>query len=245
MGQAAFDFVSGIVIGEAVDWVAGKMHLGKNIGGAENTHNDILDYRKTDSKYNDFGEEIMSTRDFKRFIAEMQAKGLDVKIDSKGKVLVGEHVAGFDPETGIIYVKKKPTKLCVLHEGYHAEQFSFLGKKEYRNMKANLTKKEAYNIANDYIEKYGLTKGKSQDFEKYVTYYEDFYKAEGTVWLVVVEYPSLFSGDVEETTYVISDLTKEVVYVMDTNGSLITKHLASDNEEDDEWDCLESDCYIE
>ena len=107
------------------------------------------------------------------------------------------------------------------------------------NLKLNLTKEEAYEIANKYIDKYGFTKPVYNDIEKSVNFYPSFYKIDGPAWTVSVEYPSLFPGEIDETTYVISDKNKKVEYVIGPNGVPIAYHL-SNKLENDEWDSLDN-----
>ncbi len=77
------------------------------------------------------------------------------------------------------------------------------------NLKLNLTKEEAYEIANDYINKYGFTKPILNNIDKLVNFYSNFYNIDGPAWTVVVEYLSLCPGEIDETTYVISDKNKK------------------------------------
>lgn len=92
-------------------------------------------------------------------------------------------------------------------------------------MNTNLTKEEAYEIAEKYIKKYNFTENTDRDIDRYVTFYESIFNIEGAAWVVTVKYPSFFPGDIDETTYVISDTTKKVEFVMDSHGIIITHHL--------------------
>lgn len=110
------------------------------------------------------------------------------------------------------------------------------------NLKLNLTKEEAYEIANEYIDKYGFTKHSFNNIEKSVNFYPNFYNVDGPAWTVAVEYPALFPGETDETTYVISDKNKKVEYVIGPDGVPITYHLSNEldcDEENDEWDLVD------
>ena len=112
-------------------------------------------------------------------------------------------------------------------------------------METNIEKTEAFGIANDYIEKYGLTKQTSNNIDKAVTFYEKFDRIEGYAWLVVVEYRSLFSSDIEETTYVISEKTKQVEYIIDSNGRYLHPHVVVKTPLiEDEWDLYDDDLKL-
>ena len=99
---------------------------------------DNVDFRRKEVKYDELGQEIMSIKDYKNFKKEMESIGIGVEIDSKGNVLKGDYVAGFNPLDGVIYIKKKPTKLSARHEAFHAEQYLSLGKDKYLKLRPEL-----------------------------------------------------------------------------------------------------------
>ncbi|CAD5899479.1 conserved hypothetical protein [Carnobacterium maltaromaticum] len=116
---------------------------GGNSGNLRNSDSDFdLDHKKVQKLFNEFGEELMTIKDLKKIKLELQKINIDVTFDKKNKILKGTIVAGFDSSTGTIYIKKNPTKLSVLHEAYHAEQFTDLGKPEY--LKLSTIEKEEY-----------------------------------------------------------------------------------------------------
>jgi len=102
-------------------------------------------------------------------------------------------------------------------------------------MKLNLTKEEAYEIANEYIEKYQLRKNKCNDIEKCVTFYKKFKRIDGCVWVVAALERALDEFHTEitskfRTTYIISDRTKQVEQVIGGGGDYLTHHI-NDNME--------------
>ncbi|CAH8771914.1 zincin-like metallopeptidase toxin domain-containing protein [Paenibacillus dendritiformis] len=82
------------------------------------------------------GQRYASVRDWKTLKKTMQARGINVSIDSKGKILIdpltGERKAGgFNPYTGEIILKPDATLHEMIHETIHAEQWFKLGKENY------------------------------------------------------------------------------------------------------------------
>lgn len=116
---------------------------GGNSGNLRNSDSKFdLDTKKVQRQFTDTGEEIMSVKDLKKIRADLEKVNINVTFDKKNKILKGTIVAGFDSSTGTIYIKKNPTKLSVLHEAYHAEQFTNVGKPEY--LKLSTIEKEEY-----------------------------------------------------------------------------------------------------
>ncbi|MGX7418087.1 hypothetical protein ACWOFR_04700 [Carnobacterium gallinarum] len=113
-------------------------------------------------------------------------------------------------------------------------------------MKTNLTKREAYTIANEYIEKYKLTKNLSTDSDECVVFYENVFGIIGYAWVVAVKYPASFMPDeFDETSYFISDESKQVEFVIGHGGVYLTNHLTeNDTGKPDEWDLLDEDFYV-
>ena len=110
-------------------------------------------------------------------------------------------------------------------------------------MKTNLTKQEAYNIANRYIEKYNLPKNLSDNIEDCVMFYESVMDIKGFAWVVSVSFPSPFdSNELDEISYFISDEYKQVEFVIGHGGVHLTGHLIEDDTgKPDEWDLLDED----
>ena len=93
-----------------------------------------LDNRLVDNSFFDNGERVATTREIRRYKRQMQSMGINVVVDLKGKVLNGNRAAGFDYATGTIYIKKKAGVIDLYHEGFHAEQYLNIGKKNYINL---------------------------------------------------------------------------------------------------------------
>lgn len=110
-------------------------------------------------------------------------------------------------------------------------------------MKTNLTKQDAYNIANRYIEKYNLPRNLSDNIDDCVMFYESVFDIKGFAWVVSVSFPSPFNPDeTDETSYFISDEYKQVEFVLGHGGVHLTSHLTeNDTSKPDEWDLLDED----
>ncbi|AEI45642.1 zincin-like metallopeptidase toxin domain-containing protein [Paenibacillus mucilaginosus] len=88
------------------------------------------------------GQRLMSISELKNFRREMASNNIKVVIDKKDNILPSSAAAGFDPDTGEIVLRREPTYLSALHESYHANQWSKLGKDDY--MKQSALEREEY-----------------------------------------------------------------------------------------------------
>ena len=128
-GQMAVDFVTGVLIGEAVDGIGKKLPSGWFKRNSINT--EAMDFRVVNQKYTETGERLASIKDIREYKKNMHEQGIKVTIDQKGKLLPPNVVAGFDYGTGNIVIRKNPTVVSLYHEGFHAQQFLELGKDKY------------------------------------------------------------------------------------------------------------------
>ncbi|HEY2495016.1 MAG TPA: zincin-like metallopeptidase toxin domain-containing protein [Paenibacillus sp.] len=88
------------------------------------------------------GQRHIGVRELKQFKKEINGKGIKVIIDKKGNMLPDDVAAGFDPYTGGIILRRDPTYLGVIHESYHAKQWTQLGKENY--LKQSRLEREEY-----------------------------------------------------------------------------------------------------
>ncbi|WP_240764978.1 zincin-like metallopeptidase toxin domain-containing protein [Paenibacillus dendritiformis] len=80
-------------------------------------------------KIDKYGNRKIRASDFKKLKKDMDKEGIEVKID---KIKVPKDKAGgFDPETGIMYFREKPSQIAAFHESIHAKQWLELGKEKY------------------------------------------------------------------------------------------------------------------
>ena len=91
------------------------------------------DSMKREPKFNADGERIMTVREMKIFEKKMADIGVKVEYDTKGKVLKDNNVAGYDPKTKTMYLKKPPSTYEATHESHHAKQHYQLGDEAYNN----------------------------------------------------------------------------------------------------------------
>ena len=82
------------------------------------------------------------------------------------------------------------------------------------HIKLNLTKEEAYQIVNDYIKTHNHEYEISNDIDDHIIFYDSISGVEGSAWLVEFKY-QLPWGEPTETTYVVSDKTKQLVDILD------------------------------
>ena len=110
-------------------------------------------------------------------------------------------------------------------------------------MKTNLTKQDAYDITNEYIEKYNLTKNLSGNIDECVVFYESVFDIKGYAWVVSVAFPDPFSpGETDEISYFISDESKKVKFVIGHGGVNMTSHITeNDTTQSHEWDSFNDD----
>lgn len=73
----------------------------------------------------------MSRSEMQAYKESMKQQGIDVVIDKKG-VLTDEQRAGFDNESGKIYLRKGATDYEAFHEAQHAKQWKELGPDAYK-----------------------------------------------------------------------------------------------------------------
>lgn len=147
MVGSGFGALAGGAISEKL---GGSYELGANIGSivggtvggfaydkisALRTPNNIcstaLDARSVEQPYFPNGERIATTKQIRQYKKMMSNKGINVSVDKKNKILIGNKAAGFDYSNGTIVIKKKPGLIDLYHEGYHAEQYLRIGKESY------------------------------------------------------------------------------------------------------------------
>ncbi len=61
----------------------------------------------------------------------MRKRGINVVVDKKGKILMGNKAAGFDYSNGTIYIRKNPGVIDLYHEAFHAKQYLNIGQDNY------------------------------------------------------------------------------------------------------------------
>ncbi|WP_242479937.1 zincin-like metallopeptidase toxin domain-containing protein [Bacillus cereus group sp. N21] len=88
------------------------------------------------------GQRLMNVCQLKIFKREMSENNIKVVLDKKENILPSSAAAGFDPQTGQIVLRRKPTYLSALHESYHAKQWRELGKENY--LKQSTLEREEY-----------------------------------------------------------------------------------------------------
>ena len=128
----------------AASWLDGAGRFGPAVNLASNwnatapkptvvltAHN--VDHKKINQTFNAGGERLITPKDLKAFKREMNAIGVKVVIDRKGKVLKknSSAVGGFNNETGTVYLRPDGTKHAAIHEGLHAKQWKQLGREAY------------------------------------------------------------------------------------------------------------------
>jgi hypothetical protein len=91
-------------------------------------------------KIDEYGNRKIRTSDFKKFKKDMDQSGIKVVID-KEKVPKNK-AGGFDPETGIMYFRGKPSQIAAFHESVHAKQWLELGKNKY--LKQSILEREEH-----------------------------------------------------------------------------------------------------
>ena len=96
-------------------------------------------------------------------------------------------------------------------------------------MEAKVSKKEAFDLAEQYREKYGFNV-KFGNIDDCVVFYESFYRINGPIWLVIGIGKTNFFGDTDKVSFIVSALEKKVFYAIDTIGSPIDVDKLEDNE---------------
>ncbi|MFF2094571.1 zincin-like metallopeptidase toxin domain-containing protein, partial [Paenibacillus sp. NPDC058174] len=95
-------------------------------------------------KIDKYGNRKIRSSDFKKFKKDMKKEGIEVVID---KVKVPKDKAGgFDPETGIMYFREKPSQIAAFHESIHAKQWLELGKEKYLKQSTLEREEHVYKI---------------------------------------------------------------------------------------------------
>lgn len=102
------------------------------------------------------------------------------------------------------------------------------GKDLIKIMKIELSKQQAYEIAKEYLVKYKFDLSINTNLEKAVFFYESFYKINGSAWVVVAKFDQNNIDDTDEMSFVVSDESKKVEYVMDYMGIPYTYHLTNE-----------------
>jgi hypothetical protein len=77
------------------------------------------------------GSPRMSRAEMQAYKKTMNEQGIEVAIDKKGRL--GDNRAGFDNQTGTVYLKKGAPDFEAFHERQHAEQWKEMGKEAYNN----------------------------------------------------------------------------------------------------------------
>ena len=131
------------------------------------------DSMKRESKTNSNGERIMTVREMKLFEKQMADIGVKVEYDTKGKVLKGENVAGYDSKTKTMYLKKPPSTYEATHESHHAKQHNKLGDEAYN--KQNRIDKEKHVRDELMKNKEILTEKQINHADAYIKYVENGY----------------------------------------------------------------------
>ncbi|MGG1619615.1 zincin-like metallopeptidase toxin domain-containing protein [Paenibacillus sp. NRS-1781] len=95
-------------------------------------------------KNDEYGNRKIRASDFKKFKKDMDQSGIKVVID-KEKVPKNK-AGGFDPETGIMYFRGKPSQIAAFHESVHAKQWLELGKNKYLKQSTLEREEHVYKI---------------------------------------------------------------------------------------------------
>ncbi|MEE4562769.1 zincin-like metallopeptidase toxin domain-containing protein [Paenibacillus polymyxa] len=119
-----------------------------NPNGGIKTRNTDLDQAEWETKrvsgnvfkIDEYGNRKIRASDFKKFKKDMDQSGIKVVID-KEKVPKNK-AGGFDPETGIMYFRGKPSQIAAFHESVHAKQWLELGKNKY--LKQSILEREEH-----------------------------------------------------------------------------------------------------
>jgi len=94
--------------------------------------------------------------------------------------------------------------------------------------KLNLTKEGAFCIAQNYVEKQKIQYNPIYDVDEHITFYTAFDNIDGSAWLITYRY-KLPWGEPAEDIYVISDKTKQIVYIQHENGITYISNLGDDS----------------
>ncbi|PEM38856.1 hypothetical protein CN634_11520 [Bacillus pseudomycoides] len=94
-------------------------------------------------KFDKNGNRIMRVADFKAYREGLSKQGIEVVIDKK--IVPRGKAGGFDPETGKIYFRGRPSQIAAYHENVHAQQWLELGKENYLKQTVLQREEHVYN----------------------------------------------------------------------------------------------------
>jgi hypothetical protein len=139
-GQGTFEDYTGL-LGWGAPIARGNAEKGGMSSNADHMGSNPWEGKPQRGKTGYLESPRMSRAEMQAYKKTMAEQGIKVEVDKAGR-LPEETRAGFDNETGTIYVRKGATKYEAFHEQQHAQQWKQMGKEAYQ--KQSRAQREQY-----------------------------------------------------------------------------------------------------
>ncbi len=139
-GQGTFEDYTGL-LGWGAPVARGNNEHGPNPADTDHMASNPWEGKPQSGKTGYLESPRMSRSEYQAYKRSMNEQGIDVQIDKSGKLNENSR-AGFDNETGTVYLRKGATQYEAFHEGQHARQWREIGKEAYQ--KQSRVQKEQY-----------------------------------------------------------------------------------------------------